>query len=261
MTDSPKDILERHPRRWAALVLAMAALAWLKTLLALPAFLVAALAVVALKGTPRRLAVVALALAGGAFGRFMVVEGAASIVAAGRRSTEEKALSRLREVAWAQERARELAVVPGGGYLSLAELTGRIRGRRTDAGGPFLADTFSQSEAGAWLSEGYRFAVFLVDDEGVHPEGNDVARAASHFLAYAWPAEANGGAGRAFFVDADDRICEARLNHPVDGRINPFAAFETDSLAAARCTGASASGWAFKPWKKKQPRAAGEALR
>ena len=260
MTEPLPDLFERRPRLWAALVLLLAALSWWKLVLALPAFLVAAIAVVVFNGRLRHLAVVALVLAGGAFARFMVVDGAASIVAAGRRSTEEKALSRLREVAWAEERAKELGVVPGGGYLTLAELTGHIRGRRTDAAAALVAkDAFTAPERGPWLADGSRFAVFLVDDAGVHAEGEGAASVAAHFLAYAWPADAKGGARRAFFVDADDRICEARVEAPVDGLIDPFAAFEKRVFDAARCIGTSASGLSFKPWKHKQPRGAEDA--
>ncbi|MFM2153019.1 MAG: hypothetical protein RL199_1454 [Pseudomonadota bacterium] len=255
MAESPSDVFSRRPQLWAGLSLALAALAWAKLLFALPAFLVAAVVVIAVTGTPRRLGVVALALSAGAFGRFMAVEGAASIVAAGRRSSEDKALSRLRELAWAEERAKEVGAVPDGGYLTVGELTGAQRGRRSDAGSPFLAaGAFTAPQDGAWLSDGYRFAVYLVDAAGAHPEGEGLASAASHFLAYAWPADASGGARRAFFVDADDRICEARLERPVEGRLDAFAAFESASLTSARCAGVGVAGLAFKPWRKKQPR-------
>lgn len=222
----------RSARRWIgplALVLAAVAAAW--PWLALPATLIVVLAAVITDGRMR----LAVAIAGGllslaAFTRFAIEIAAPNIVAAGQRSAEEKAVSRLREIRWAEERARESR----GAFVDLGALVGSI----------MQAAPFERVGDGVYRSEGFVYAV-------------DSTAAGDRFVAYAWPAERGKGGHRAFALTIDpnadpkrrELICEIddpRYSGP-STRPAPDAA-----LTAGGACGSGSDGAAWRLWERRR---------
>lgn len=264
------DVFARHPRTLAALTVGLATLSLAVAWVALPAFLVGAICTIALRGRVRLVAAAGLAVALAGFARFVVRDAAPAIVLAGQRSAEEKAVSRLREILWAEDQARELKVVPNaageGQYLFLGELLGHDRTRRGANDMPLLRqDSYvpvspEASARGVFRADSYLFTVYLPSTggaarEGEQPDGTAAARA---FVAYAWPLGSKVSGSRVFFLDERERICEADVPSGLGGpgrAPEPFAAFAARSFDAARCA-EGVDGLAWRAWRHKEPRPA-----
>jgi hypothetical protein len=221
-------------RRWVgpfALVLAAIAAAW--PWLALPASLVVLLAAVVARGRMR----LVVALVGGAlslvaFTRFAIEIAVPNIVAAGQRSAEEKAVSRLREIRWAEDRAREA----GGRFVDLDALVGTI----------MQAAPFERLGAGVFRSEAFLYAV--------EPNG-----AGDRFVAYAWPVARGKGGHRAFALTVDPNALATKSRGEViceiDNPIYSGASARPDLDAAVGQTpvcGTGSDGSAWRIWDRRR---------
>jgi len=165
------------------------------------------------------LCVGALALSLLGFLRFLVVEAVPGIVQGGTRAAEAVAVSKLREILFAEDSARRLGLIDpdGDGVGSAArvdELSGRagVRGRER-LGSPLLERyplSVETSAGEAVEIGGFLFMVCLPTPAG----GFSAALSASvdeelaerRFLAYAWPAQADLGLSQAFFLDEHEHI-------------------------------------------------------
>lgn len=252
------DLFARHPRPLVVGGVSLSLLGLAVPALSIPAFLWGAITSLALRPPLRRWAVLGLLISSVGFFRFMARDGAPAILLAGQRSAEEKAVSRLRELAWAQSKARELALVAGpehrGLHLTLPELLGldARRGVRGDAPllrpGTYAEHTPEATQRAIYRADGYLFAVHL-------PETSEAA--ARQFVAYAWPLGEPLSGSRLFYIDESDRICESDLTPGqggVDGAPDVFAAFAAPDWQAARCPADGPRRW--RPWRGKQPGAA-----
>lgn len=205
------------------------------------------------------LAVAALASTVGLL-RFLVLEAIPGIVAGGNRFTEQRAISRLRELLFAEDSARHLAAHdPDGDHvgsaLLLAELTAELpvrRGVRLQAplldGYPKRTDT---SIGPAAEIGGYFLVVCLPKQGGgftAQPADSvDEELAERRFIAYAWPSGTAPGLSQAVALDEHERILLAPSRR---GLRFGFAAPPSCDDAAGEAT---RTDW--KPWKNKQPRA------
>ena len=208
------------PRAVLLLGLALAAAIW--PIVSLPA---AFLTWLGWLTTPkhRRLARVALAVATAAAGvgvvRFVVERAAAGVVKGGTTAMSQRALSRLREVVFAQDAARRLALVDRdddgiGSALLLGELAGATPIREgARLGLPILSQQWQQATTTplgpAVRSAGYLFIVCLPTSRGwtaVPGTPIDEERAERTYAAYAWPDRHGSGFDRLFFVDAYERV-------------------------------------------------------
>lgn len=211
-------------KQLAAIAIVLGAVSVAFPMLGLPALLVALLVFIATSGRARLVTgLVAGILSFGGFTRFVIETAVPNIVAAGQRSGEEKAVSRLRNVRKAEEWAGELGL----GAVPFTELLRDVPGRGALLN-PLL---FAPAGDGIYRAEGYLFAVHVLEG--------------GRWVAYAWPAGEKHGGRRAFFIDPDDRICEtaegyAGLGHGPAAR----AAFVGDTP----CTG----DW--RPWRGKKAR-------
>jgi hypothetical protein len=204
------------------------------------------------------LAIAALAATLGLF-RFLVLEAIPGIVAGGNRFTEQRAISRLREVLFAEDTARRIASRdPDGDHvgsaLLLAELTGELgvrRGNRLEValleGYPPRIDTSAgpASEIG-----GYFLLVCLPKAGGgftARPEDEvDEELAERRFIAYAWPSGTAPGLASAVALDEHEHISLAPAKA---GLRFGFAAPPSCDDAVAPET---RSAWTA--WRHKQPR-------
>jgi hypothetical protein len=191
--------------------------------------------------------------------RFLVVEAIPVIVAGGNRFTEQRAVSRLREILFAEDSARRLASHDPdrdgiGSALLLGELTQElpVRGQASLRaplleGYPKQSDTSlgPASEIGGYLllvcvpKQGGGFTarpVDAVDDE----------LAERRFIAYAWPSGTAPGLTEAVAIDEHERIVVA----PARGGLR----FGFAAPPSCDDTLADATKDAWQPWKKKQPR-------
>ena len=265
------DIFQRHASAigFGALVLGGLSCVW--PVVAIPAFLWSVLATIALTRPMRFAAILGLALSVVGFVLFVVRDAAPAIILSGQRSAEEKAVSRLRELWWAQQKARELGLVKGadgrGQNLFLGELLGAdaTRGVPTHAPllrpGTYAPHSPEATSLGVYRAESYLFVVYLPATSGAVTEGQPVddSAASRRFIAYAWPMGEVLSGSRLFFIDEDERICETdvppRPAGGVDGlalRPSPFEAFAAPDFASARCPTTGARSW--RPWRNKKPR-------
>jgi hypothetical protein len=193
-----------------------------------------------------------LSLAAGAV--FAVRNVAPNLVGSGGRAAENAALSHLRELLWAQDLARAAPPAGAGRFETLAELTGRAPGVAPLQGPDWEPLPPTAGGARFYARGGYLFAVWLPGPDGAWSGGDAPvvdAAAARRWRAYAWPQRALEGSRRAFFIDQDDRICEA-VSSPYEGAEHPPAAAALPEGAA--CT-ADAAGVAWTAWRHKKPRA------
>lgn len=191
--------------------------------------------------------------------RFLLIEAIPGIVAGGNRFTEQRAISRLRELLFAEDLARRSAPRDPdrdevGSALLLGELTGHIGVRR---GAPLavpLLEGFPRqvdTELGP-ASElgGYYLAVCLPRAGGgfsARPEDAvDEELAERRFIAYAWPSGTAPGLTSAVMIDEHEHISLApsraglRFGHASPPRCDDAVAPETRD--------------AWTPWRQKKPR-------
>lgn len=259
--------------RWlTALALLVAALSAVDPRGAIFALLLNCIALAALppktseKEGARRLELVALlgalALNVISLGRFVVREAMPGISDARVRDESGRAVSRLREILFAEDAFRRLAPIdPDGDKLGsaglLAELSGDVpvRGADKPLELPPLAPRFAPrviTDHGPAFEEGeFLYYVCLPQKDGSYSARPsleiDDEKAERSFLAYAWPASDQGRFTVTYFIDQDEQIGETAQGTsplwagpyrapPCDAAIHP----DTRAL--------------FSPWKGKKAR-------
>jgi hypothetical protein len=246
-----------------ALTLALAALPFPKV--ALPAGLVVFLAFLAapseppeLRRTHRRVLGVAAVAAGFAIPNFLVREAMPGLVQGGTAAAGARAVSRLREMLFAEDAARRQASFDPdadgvGSALLLGELTGELGMRGEARLMPPLLERYPKVEATNAASfveiGGFLFAICLPTPDGFSSDPRaryDDERAERRFVAYAWPSGRGPGLERAYFIDEHERILSAPTSDTQRfGRDHPPAC--DDALAPA-----TRDDW--RPWRGKKPR-------
>jgi hypothetical protein len=196
-----------------------------------------------------------------AFVQFLRTKAIAGIVQGGTRATEGRAVSRLREILFAEDAVRRKPEPEldrdGDGVGSaalIAELTGELglRGGRRIM--PPLLERYGNSEhtaiGPAHDLGGFLFAVCLPTPDGgfsAEPNAGVHEEAAERrFLVYAWPASERTGLTHAFFLDEHERILQAPAGHGKRVGVSTPPPCD-DALAPA-----TQADW--RPWQKKQPR-------
>jgi hypothetical protein len=256
---------------WALCVLGVAAALW--SPLGLPAAFLCFVGVLSLPrpaGVGARLArwLVGVASLGASIGvgRFLVSEAMPGIVKGGRQAVEQRAVSRLREILFAQDAMRRAAWIDPdadgiGSAAHLLELCGAppLRGQvpRTtpvlDCGelvntalgpgarmGAYLYAVCLPTPSGEWSGQ----ASAPVDEE----------KAERGFIAYAWP-EPGAAFEHAFFIDQHENILSAPWPWP-----GTTAGIATDpaspglSCASALAAPGSAASAPWSVWRGKKPR-------
>ncbi len=262
--DLPRSVLLR-----VVLICAASALSIWVTRLALFAAVATLLGYVSLPATPLgrvRVLKVALVVAGlgamfGVF-RFLVLEGVPGMVDGGTIATEQRAVSRLREILFAEDALRRNAFVdPDGDHIGSAEFLAEMTGEIGLRGGapmetpvlesfPKLVDTRlgPAAEVGGFLVTvclPKRGGGFTADPR----DAVDDERAERSFYAYAWPAERGHGLQTAYFLDEHERILLADSSEAEPRRL-----IGVDAPPACDDISAAATALDWRVWRHKQPR-------
>lgn len=210
---------------------------------------------------------VCLAIAGlcatiGTF-RFLVLEAVPGMVEGGTTATEQRVVSRLREILFAEDAWRRNAFYdPDGDHTGSAGLLGELKaetGVRGHArvepavleGYPPLIETRLGPAADIG---GYLVIVCLPKQGGGYTarpnDAIDDEQAERHFYAYAWPAQRGQGLTTAYFLDEHERILLADSRDGEPSRLLGVDATPTcDDVSAP----SSAADW--RVWRHKKPRA------
>lgn len=252
------------------LLCAVALLSLWLTKLALFAAVGTLLGFVALPAEPRQQVFrlkLALGLAGacatvGTF-RFLVLEAMPGMVEGGTTATEQRVVSRLREILFAEDAWRKNAYYdPDGDHVGsaglLAELTSELgvrSGKRVEPpvleGYPKLVDTRLGPAANIG---GYLVLVCLPKQGGGYSAkpGDAIDDEASerHFYAYAWPAERGQGLTTAYFLDEHERILLADSQEGENARL-----IGSDSPPSCDDVSAPHTAGEWRVWRHKKPRA------
>ena len=216
----------------------------------------------ALRGLKVCLAIAGLCSTFGTF-RFLVLEAVPGIVEGGTTATEQRVVSRLREILFAEDAWRKNAFYdPDGDHVGSAGLLGELKaeiGVRGHArvepavleGYPPLVKTRLGPAADV---AGYLVIVCLPKLGGGYTaepsDAIDDEQAERHFYAYAWPAERGQGLTVAYFIDEHERILLAESREAEPRRLVGVDAVPTcDDISAP----ASAADW--RVWRHKKPRA------
>jgi hypothetical protein len=207
----------------------------------------------------RRWLLVVAALASGiGVVRFILTEAMPGIVGGGHRAVQQRAISRLREVLFAQDAMRRAGWIDpdGDGIGSAAFLTelcgGPPQRGQVELPTPVLScGALVETALGpAARSGAYLFTVCLPSPSGgwTAEPGPSVGeeRAEREFVAYAWPEPATPS-DMIFFIDQHENILSApALPQLSEGRARDGA------LPAPTCTAALGHEW--RPWRDKKPR-------
>lgn len=204
------------------------------------------------------LLVAALAACAG-FGRFLVLEAMPGIVAGGNRFTEQRAISRLREVLFAEDNARRTAAIdPDRDGIGSAALLGELTGELGLRGGAKLAVPLLESypklldtSSGPATEIGGYFVIVCLPTPGggfsARPsDAVDEELAERRFIAYAWPSGAAPGLESALSLDEHERITLAPAK--------PGLRYGTSAAPVCDDAVAPATRAAWAPWRHKQPR-------
>lgn len=195
--------------------------------------------------------------------RFVATEALPGLVRSGQAASATTAVSRLREILFAEDVMRQKAWVDpdGDGVGSaglIAELSAHrpLRGVRTLDPSPLDRRYWNEQETpiGPASAVGdYLFIVCLPAAGGgwtARPgEPVDEERAERNYVAYAWPAAAGFGTGHAFFLDAHERIL---VSDNRDGAELRYAGASFPPSCDAAVVNAARDGW--RPWRDKKPR-------
>lgn len=191
--------------------------------------------------------------------RFLIIEAIPGIVAGGNRFTEQRAISRLREVLFAEDMARRSAAHDPdrdgiGSALLVGELTAELGVRRGNRlpiplleSYPKLTDTAigPATEVG-----GYFLVVCLPRPGGgftARPvDSVDEELAERRFIAYAWPSGTAPGLSNALMLDEHEHIALAPARPEL--RLGPASPPSCDDAVAPATRGA------WTPWRNKRPR-------
>lgn len=242
---------------------------WL-TKIALFAAVGALLGFVSLPAEPRRQVrwfKVALGVAGvcatlGTF-RFLVREAVPGMVDGGTTAAEQRVVSRLREILFAEDAWRKNAYYdPDGDHVGSAGLLGELTAENGVRGGnrvepaviegyPKLVDTRlgPAAEVGGFL-----LLVCLPKQGGGYTakpgDAIDDEAAERHFYAYAWPAERGQGLTNAYFLDEHERILRADSQE-----LEPRRLIGVDAPPSCDDVSAAATMNDWRVWRHKKPRA------
>jgi hypothetical protein len=194
--------------------------------------------------------------------RFLVLEAVPGMVEGGTTATEQRIVSRLREILFAEDAWRKNAYhdpdrdqVGSAGLLG--ELTGEVGvrgGQRMEPavleGYPKLVETRLGPAADIG---GYLVIVCLPKQGGGYSaksgDAIDDEAAERHLYAYAWPAERGQGLTKAYFIDEHERILLADSQEAEPRRLNGVDAPPScDDISAP----GSAGDW--RVWRHKKPR-------
>lgn len=244
---TPADMpTQKRNRYLAGTALVLGALAAVFPVLALPAIFATTMAALLLNGRARLIGgLLGGLLATAGFVRFVVDWVAPNIVAAGRHSAEEKAVSRLREILWGQQRAFELGLVTDDAGHPQAATLDQLTSPTAPGGASLLrADLFAPARENVRSVEGYLYEV--------HPA--PTTQFTRRWLAYAWPSAGQGGGKRAFYIDSQDRICETanEQGYSNDHAPERLAALRAPDFDADAC-GNGNDGGVWRAWKGKRP--------
>ncbi len=195
--------------------------------------------------------------------RFVIKEAVPGMVQGGEAANGASAVSRLREILFAEDAMRRYAHVdPDGDRIGsaalLPELTQQLplRGRQP-LELPILNERFTANVATklgpAASAIGYLFIVCLPKQGGGYTaqpgERVDEERAEREYVALAWPEAAGQGPREAYFMDQDERI----MVHPnLDGQELRWAGAFFPPPCDAALAASSASEW--RPWRDKRAR-------
>jgi hypothetical protein len=197
------------------------------------------------------------------FVRFLVLEAMPGIVQGGTRATEDAAVSRLREILFAEDVLRKSARVDAdgdgvGAAARIEELTGRVGLRGGAPLRPPLLERYPRAietpTGPAVEVGGYLFLVCVPKAGGGFTARNEDAvdeeTAERRFVAYAWPAADRRGLLNAFFLDEHERILFARSAGPEGHRER------VGSERAPACSDAISdpNAQAWQVWRNKLPR-------
>jgi hypothetical protein len=191
--------------------------------------------------------------------RFLIVEAIPGIVAGGNRFTEQRAISRLREMLFAEDLARRTAQHDPdgdkiGSALLLGELTGELPVRGKQPLPVALLESYPkqvQTELGpATEVGGYYVTICVPKVNGgftARPaDAVDEEAAERRFLAYAWPSGDAPGLESAVMLDEHENIWLAPAKPGVRwGHATPPPC---DDAVAPETRGA------WTPWRHKKPR-------
>ncbi len=239
---------------------------WL-TRLSLFTLIASFLAFVALPRGERKLPfwLVAVAAAASALGfvRFLVREAVPGIVQGGTFATQNAAVSRLRELLFAEDSLRRLGSIdPDGDGIGSAAFIDEMTGRAGLRGGARLIPPVLERYPASQPTEigpaveinGYLFVICLPKRGGgftANPsDAVDDEAAERRFLAYAWPASSDHGLVLAYFLDEHERILFAPNGAPRDDRPR------TGPGRPPRCDEAISpeTREQWQVWRNKQPR-------
>lgn len=250
-------------RTGVAVLLALLSLVFVK--LALPAALVVFLSFLAAPSEPpelRRRHVRALGVGAVAtvvtVPLFLVREAMPGLVQGGTTAAGQRAVSRLREILFAEDAARrEAALDPDGDRIGSALLLGELTGEAGMRGearlNPPLLERYPKVEVSGGRSfidiGGFFFSVCLPVSGGFSSDPSarfDDESAERRFVAYAWPSGRGPGLERAYFIDEHERILSAPAGEGERfGREHPPGC--DDALAPG-----TRDDW--RPWRGKKPR-------
>ncbi len=260
--------------RWVllrvALLCSASALSVVVTKLALFAAVGTLLGFVSLPSGPPRavralrlaLSIAAMCATLGTF-RFLVLEAVPGMVEGGTSATEQRVVSRLREILFAEDAWRKQAFFdPDGDHVGsagfLGELTGEIGARGGDRVEPAVLESYpklvSTRLGPAAEIGGYLIIVCLPKQGGgytaVPSDPVDDERAERGFYVYAWPAQRGTGLDLAYFLDEHERIMLA------DSRDSePRRLAGVDAPPSCDDVSASATSPDWRVWRHKVPRA------
>jgi hypothetical protein len=195
------------------------------------------------------------------FVRFLMLEAMPGIVAGGNRFTEQRAISRLREISFAEDSARRLAKHDPdrdgiGSALLLGELTAELPLRGGDPLAVPLLESYPKQTStalGPACEVGGYFLIVCVPRQGqgggftARPgDAVDEELAERRLIAYAWPSGTAPGLESAVALDQHEHIWLAPSRRGLR--------FGSESPPACDDVLAPATRDAWKPWRDKQPR-------
>ncbi len=244
--------------------LALAAGSLLLPPLVLLAIIAYVFALLFVEGRPRLLvALIAAPLLAVGLYRFVVGWMMPNLVSAGQRAAEERAVSRLREVLWAERRVRELGYVDSNrdGVAEFALLSELLAGEARPGARPEAAvlkpDMYRPiaGHAGIYQADGYLIALYLPSTQGSGARAAavgeplvDATAATRRFVAYAWPAALDQNGRRVFAIDQDDHVCETENPQGYAGPSRgPDGAAAPRDLASC---GPGGDGQTWRRWRK-----------
>jgi hypothetical protein len=194
--------------------------------------------------------------------RFVMLEAMPGIVGGGRQAVEQRAVSRLREVLFAQDAMRRAAWIDPdrdgvGSAAFLGELCGEgaVRGQpQRDTPVLHCSELVRTPLGPAATAAGYLYTVCLPLAAGgwsaVPGSSLDEERAERSFVAYAWPAP-GAPFNLAFFIDEHENILSLDLSEQF-GKGDRAAVPEAFGLTCESALGAGRQR--FRPWRGKRPR-------